>query len=467
MRTASCTCATTVSPTGSHVDASRRHADDLVSEGFRRVLTAISRGAGPTQAFGPYLATTIRSAAAGLAAPFQEVELTASSELVDDHGDVDPRVSTAFLSLPEPWQNTLWYTDVEGMAPRHAAPLMGLQPNAFSALHVRARAGLRSAYLTQVVDDVCNDDVRQHLELLVAGKVGADVVDALVDEHLDSCDTCGAVAWRIAAVTGTKLGVTLAPAILAFHGFGIGAALLPKALGAAGLLGWLRRSPGQAAAVGAVTVLALVVGLGVAFGGGGGDDRSGQLAVPVESTVADGLSTPESAAPSTSPADPSTPSPRTSSTSSTATTTPPSITTSPSTTTPLSTTSVLPGITTTTAVLGVVPPTTQWPTIVTTPSRLLGTIPVPTTTTPPPTTIATATTAPTGTTTTTTPTTTTTTTSTTTTSTTTTTTTTTTTNDHDRGPRPVAGGARDRERLDRGVESSGRRPDRSVDGRPG
>ena len=83
--------------------SSRRHADDLVAEAFRRILTAISRGAGPTQAFGPYLATTIRSAAAGLAASFQEVELTVSNELVEDHGDVDPRVSTAYVSLPETW----------------------------------------------------------------------------------------------------------------------------------------------------------------------------------------------------------------------------------------------------------------------------------------------------------------------------------------------------------------------------
>ena len=210
--------------------ASRRHADDLVAEAFRRILTAISRGAGPTHAFGPYLATTIRSAAAGLAAPFQEVEFTVSNELVDDGGDVDPRVSTAYLSLPEAWQNALWYSDVEGLSPRHAAPLMGLaSANAFSALRQRARAGLRSAYLTQVVDDACNEEVRRHLELLVAGKTTPEAVDVLVDQHLDECDRCGAIAWRIAAVTGSKMPIALAPALVAFHGFTANPALLPAA----------------------------------------------------------------------------------------------------------------------------------------------------------------------------------------------------------------------------------------------
>ena len=247
--------------------ASRRHADDLVAESFRRVLTAISRGAGPTQAFGPYLATTIRSAAAGLAAPYQEVELEVNNLLTDEHGEVDPRVSTAYLSLPEQWQNALWYADVEGLSPRHAAPLLGLPTaNAFSALRKRARAGLRSAYLTQVVDAACNEHVRRHLELLMAGTTTAAVVDDLVDQHLRECDECAAIAWRVAAVTGNRVGLVLAPALLAFHGFASSGALLPVGIGLPGILAWLRRLPKSVAAAGTTTVAGGLTVAAVALG---------------------------------------------------------------------------------------------------------------------------------------------------------------------------------------------------------
>ena len=199
-----------------------------------------------------------------------------SNELVDDGGDVDPRVSTAYVSLPEAWQNALWYSDVEGLSPRHAAPLMGLaSANAFSALRQRARAGLRSAYLTQVVDDACNEEVRRHLELLVAGKTTPETVDELVDQHLGECDRCGAIAWRIAAVTGTKMPIALAPALVAFHGFTANPALLPAGLGQVGLLGWWRRSS-QSAAVTATAVVAIVtLMIGLMYAAGRGGDRDG------------------------------------------------------------------------------------------------------------------------------------------------------------------------------------------------
>ena len=262
---------------------SRRHADDYVAEAFRRVLTAISRGAGPTQGFGPYLAATIRSVAAGQAAPYQEVELDVSTVLDDEAADVDPRVATAYLSLPEAWQNALWYSDVEGMSPRHAAPLLDLpSANAFSALRKRARAGLRSAYLTQVVDEACNDDVRRHLEMLMAGSTTAEVVDDLVDEHLAGCDECAAIAWRVGAVTGSKVGVALAPAMIAFHGFTVSSALLPVGLGLTGLLGWFRRLPKQAAAAMSVGVVAGLVFAAVVAGsalrGGGTSDAADPVA---------------------------------------------------------------------------------------------------------------------------------------------------------------------------------------------
>ena len=42
--------------------ASRADVDDLVSEAFTRVLSALRRGAGPEVAFRPYLMTCVRNA---------------------------------------------------------------------------------------------------------------------------------------------------------------------------------------------------------------------------------------------------------------------------------------------------------------------------------------------------------------------------------------------------------------------
>ncbi|MFP3686343.1 hypothetical protein SB847_21820, partial [Bacillus sp. SIMBA_026] len=56
-------------------------------------------------------------------------------------------VAKAFRSLPERWQAVLWYLDVERMKPAAVAPILGLSPNAVSALALRAREGLRREYL--------------------------------------------------------------------------------------------------------------------------------------------------------------------------------------------------------------------------------------------------------------------------------------------------------------------------------
>jgi DNA-directed RNA polymerase specialized sigma24 family protein len=59
------------------------------------------------------------------------------------------RVLAALQSLPKRWQTVLWYTDVLQEKPRNIAPLMGIAPNAVSALVLRARKGLREAYLNR------------------------------------------------------------------------------------------------------------------------------------------------------------------------------------------------------------------------------------------------------------------------------------------------------------------------------
>ncbi|WP_404593212.1 RNA polymerase sigma factor [Paenarthrobacter histidinolovorans] len=57
------------------------------------------------------------------------------------------RVAAAMRTLPERWRTVLWHAEILGMKPREVAPIMGIEPNAVSALLIRARAGLRAAYI--------------------------------------------------------------------------------------------------------------------------------------------------------------------------------------------------------------------------------------------------------------------------------------------------------------------------------
>jgi RNA polymerase sigma factor (sigma-70 family) len=127
--------------------------DDLVAESFAAVLSAIRSGGGPRDGFRPYLFAAIRNTAATWGSRSKELatdDLDARSAPADDpverYAD-RALMATAFRSLPERWRTLLWYLEVEGMKPREIAPLMGMSPNAVSALAYRARDGFRQAWL--------------------------------------------------------------------------------------------------------------------------------------------------------------------------------------------------------------------------------------------------------------------------------------------------------------------------------
>lgn len=58
-------------------------------------------------------------------------------------------VAAAMRTLPARWRTVLWYAEVMGGPPRKIAPILGIEPNAVSALLIRSRAGLRAAYERQ------------------------------------------------------------------------------------------------------------------------------------------------------------------------------------------------------------------------------------------------------------------------------------------------------------------------------
>lgn len=131
-------------------------AEDVLHEAFVKAVGAIRNGNGPADAFGPYLTTSIRSVAMtfhnkrGREQPTMDENLDTSSEdpglentlFLPGHD----KVAAAMKSLPERWRTVLWHAEVLGKRPAEIAPVMGIGPNAVSALLVRARAGLRAAY---------------------------------------------------------------------------------------------------------------------------------------------------------------------------------------------------------------------------------------------------------------------------------------------------------------------------------
>ena len=117
---------------GRQLTRSRADADDVVSEAFARVLSALQRGAGPEMAFRPYLLTSVRNAFYDRTRKDKRLDVT--DDVPEDLGrvlaaaaasedDVERQLAaTAFASLPERWQLVLWHTEVEGRTPAEVGP---------------------------------------------------------------------------------------------------------------------------------------------------------------------------------------------------------------------------------------------------------------------------------------------------------------------------------------------------------
>lgn len=210
----------------------RLDAEDLVSEAYLKILDLVRRGKGPKGAFRPYLYQVIRS----LSADWGKVP-ESSAEYLDelppaagrepwDEGSFDlATTSTAFNSLNERWQSVLWYTEVEGLRPRHAAKLLGTTPNGASALAKRARDALRAAWVEAHVNRQLAEAACQSvLEQLPRYRKGTASLRARreVDAHLAECPKCRNAAEGLTYIS-QRLALVLA---WIFVGGGSAAALL-------------------------------------------------------------------------------------------------------------------------------------------------------------------------------------------------------------------------------------------------
>ncbi|MFV0458733.1 MAG: sigma-70 family RNA polymerase sigma factor [Actinomycetales bacterium] len=199
-------------------------ADDLVSEAFTKVLAALRNGSGPTSALRPYLLTAVRRVHVDRAVAGKRVQPTDDMSVHDPGVPfVDPAlaglersmVAQAYQQLPERWQMVLWHTEVEELSPKDIAPLLGMSPNAVAALALRARAGLREAYLAAHVTTTSSPECERMLPKLAAYVRGSASARerAAVERHLPDCEDCRGVLAELQDVGG-RMRAVIAPLIL-------------------------------------------------------------------------------------------------------------------------------------------------------------------------------------------------------------------------------------------------------------
>src|SRR5690349_17758097 len=210
-------------------------ADDIVAEAFARVLAAIRAGGGPDHAFRPYLLAAVRNLANDWIAARRRV--TVIGDMDDELGDRSAPLTSgfsrdaaseaearaearlivrAFSRLPERWRAVLWHLEVEGKTPADVAPMFGLSGNGVSALAMRAREGLRQAYLREHIGTNIPASCRAYAEDLGAGARGrlSPRRQAAMQDHLGQCPGCQDLFTELSELNH-KLGTILAPITLA------------------------------------------------------------------------------------------------------------------------------------------------------------------------------------------------------------------------------------------------------------
>ncbi|MBT2587335.1 sigma-70 family RNA polymerase sigma factor [Arthrobacter sp. ISL-95] len=175
--------------------------DDVVGEAFASVFQALAVGRGPSDSFRAYLLTAVRRTAHRRNVQARRVGFLSDVPDRDrDDGYVDPYLHAlepsslieAFRSLPARWQAVLWYSEVETMKPASVARIMDMTPNSVSALLIRARKGLRQAYLQGHVVVTSMDscaEVSQHFGKYVLSD-GRAAGSVKIRRHVDGCSPC-------------------------------------------------------------------------------------------------------------------------------------------------------------------------------------------------------------------------------------------------------------------------------------
>ncbi|MFF3027504.1 sigma-70 family RNA polymerase sigma factor [Microbacterium sp. NPDC057944] len=224
-------------------------AEDLVSEAFLAIYQQVTTtDKGPEFAFRSYLKAVIRNIAIRWRTEAYRVDDTADADridfrdalsLVEREADANELLG-AFQELPERWQRVLWLAEVADVARPEIAKELGIKPNAVSALHRRARSGLRFQWLTKQVPALLRDDPDHVARLLPRHLTEPDDADltAEISAHVDSCIRCGELLLSLRSDARRLQGVTLSAVGFGALGVAIpsGSALAPGTAAAAALI---------------------------------------------------------------------------------------------------------------------------------------------------------------------------------------------------------------------------------------
>ncbi len=133
----------------------RADPEDVASEAFLNVMQALLRGAGPDFAFRSYLLCAVRNTAISWGRkqareiPVEQIELADPrfSEEALRAAVVNAMLVRGFRTLPQRWQEVLWFAEIDGLSYVEIAHRMGITPTAVASLAYRARDGLRRAWI--------------------------------------------------------------------------------------------------------------------------------------------------------------------------------------------------------------------------------------------------------------------------------------------------------------------------------
>ncbi|HJQ07703.1 MAG TPA: sigma-70 family RNA polymerase sigma factor, partial [Nocardioides sp.] len=252
----------------------RDGADELVSESFARVLSALSGGAGPTTNFRAYLHVTIRNGYRDTFRTAQEAPVSDQPWLLDEAtptveemvDGLDESVATdALTTLPERWQQVLWHVEVEGRKPAEVAELMDLSPRTVSSLAHRAREGLKQAYLDLHAGPEPTAEECQWVHARMSKSARGDLsarAQRKLDQHLAECDDCAA-AFLVVDTVNQRLAAYVLPLVLL--------GIVPAS---GKVVVWLAAAAGGTAVAGGAVGGATTAGTGAGAGGAGGSAGS-------------------------------------------------------------------------------------------------------------------------------------------------------------------------------------------------
>ncbi|WP_395297557.1 sigma-70 family RNA polymerase sigma factor [Kitasatospora hibisci] len=306
-------------------------AEDLASEAFARTLDAVRSGAGPAESWRPYLLTVVRNTAAAWAeggrrsAPTDDIDhlqaalpQVAGGEESALRRENDALLATSFRTLPERWQQVLWYTLVEEEPAQDVGRRLGLSASGVWSLAERAREGLREAYLTAHIDGRADSEECRHYRPQLAAAVRRDTHrrNRRLDAHLAECRACHSALGDLADLNA-RLRAVLPLVMPLWHG-GAGAVAGGGAAGAltphTGALTTAGSAGGTAAGTGTtltatgwlgIAGATLAVGVLGAFAYLGGGDGTAADPAPAPSATAasrDIAAPPAGPAPSTTDA---------------------------------------------------------------------------------------------------------------------------------------------------------------------